>query len=82
MRSKVSDGGVPPKKSNRGGYLAVRTPKIFDFSACKAQGNQHEMRFAFFERDNNNNNNNNNNNSALAEETSYSACRRRSSLTL
>ena len=35
----------PLKKSNRGDHLAIWTP------ACKAQGNQHEIRIAFFERE-------------------------------
>ena len=40
-----------PEKSKRGSQTAVRTPKILNFSACKAQINQHEIRIAFFERD-------------------------------
>ena len=51
-RLKVSGGSKPLKKSNRGGQTAARTPKISDFSTCKAQGNWHEIRIAFFEREN------------------------------
>ena len=50
-RSKVSGGSEPLKKGNRGGQTAVRTPKILEFSACKAQDNQHEIKIAFFKRD-------------------------------
>ena len=47
-RSKVSGGSETLKKSNRGGQTAVRTPKITNVPACKAQGNQHEIRIALF----------------------------------
>ena len=32
--------------------MAVQIPKISNISACKALRNQHEIRIAFFERDN------------------------------
>ena len=49
--SKVSGGNKSLQKRQRGGHLVVRTPKIFNFTACKPQDNEHEIRIAFFERD-------------------------------
>ena len=50
-RSKVSGGSEPLNKAidakRQSGHQ-----KISNFSACKTQENQHEIRIAFFERDN------------------------------
>ena len=51
-RSKVSGGSEPLKKKEIGAAKRqMRHPKISNFSACKAQENQHEITIAFFERD-------------------------------
>ena len=49
--SRVSGGSEPLKKAIRAAVWRSGHQKISNFSACKAQGNQHEIRNAFFERD-------------------------------
>ena len=51
MRSKVSGGSEPLKKAIGVAKRQSGHQKNSNFSACKAQGNQHEIRIAFFERD-------------------------------
>ena len=51
-RLKVSGRGEPLKKRNRAAKRQSGNQKMSNFSACKAQTNQHEIRVAFFERDN------------------------------
>ena len=53
-RSKVCSGSKPLKKAMRAAKQQCGHPKISNFPACKAQGNQHEIRIAFFEHDNDN----------------------------
>ena len=50
-RSKVSGGSEPLKKAIRAVIWQYGHQKISNVSACKAQGNHHEIRIAFFERD-------------------------------
>ena len=47
MRSKVSGRSKPPKKAIGAAKRQSENWKISNFSACKAQGNQHEIRIAF-----------------------------------
>ena len=53
-RLKVCGGIEPLKKAMGAAKRQSGHQKISNFSACKAQGNQHEIRIAFFERDNDN----------------------------
>ena len=50
-RSKVSGGSELLKKVIGAAKRQSGYQKILNFSACRAQGNQHEIRIAFFERD-------------------------------
>ena len=50
-RSKVSSGSEPPKKPIGVAIWQSGHQKNSNFPACKAQGNEHEIRIAFFERD-------------------------------
>ena len=50
-RSKVSGGSEPLKKATGAAKRQSGHQKISNFSAFKAQGNQHEIRIAFFRRD-------------------------------
>ena len=50
-RSEVSGGSKPLKKAIGAAIWQSGHQKILIFSACKAQGNKHEIRIAFFERD-------------------------------
>ena len=51
-RSKVSGGSEPLEKKKEIGAVIWKSghQTFSNFSACKAQGNQHEIRIAFFER--------------------------------
>ena len=51
-RSKVSGGSEPLQKAIGAAKRQSGHQKFSNFSACKAQGNQHEIRIAFFERNN------------------------------
>ena len=53
-RSKVCGGSKPLKKAMGAAKQQSGHQKVSNFSACQAQGNQHEIRIAFFERDNDN----------------------------
>ena len=44
-------GSEPLKKAIRAAISSPDTQKISNISAGKAQGNQHEIRIVFFERD-------------------------------
>ena len=49
--SKASGGSEPLKKAIGAAKRQSGHQKISNFSASKAQDNQHEIRIAFFERD-------------------------------
>ena len=49
--SKVSGGSEPLIKKIVAAKRQSGHQNILNFSACKAQGNQHEIRIAFFERE-------------------------------
>ena len=51
--SEVSGGSEPLKKSLGATKRQPGHKKTLIIFACKAQGNQHEIRIAFFEGDNN-----------------------------
>ena len=50
-RLKVSGSSEPLKKAIGAAKRQSGHKKTSNFSACKAQGNQHEIRTALFERD-------------------------------
>ena len=50
-RSKVSGESEPLQKAIGAAIWQSGHQKILNFSACKAQANQHAIRIAFFEHD-------------------------------
>lgn len=51
MRLKVIGRSEPLKKAIRAAKQQSGHQKVWNFSAYKAQGKQHEIRIAFFEHD-------------------------------
>ena len=51
-RLKVSGGSEALKKAIGAAIWQPGHQKFSNFSVCKGQGNQHEIRIAFFEREN------------------------------
>ena len=51
MHLKISGGSEPLRKAIGVGIGQSEHQKLSNFSACKAQGNQHEIRIVFLECD-------------------------------